>query len=122
MAFLTLLSVSNSTSEDQAVATACSYLFRSLGSVLGVSLSSTAVQQLLRDNLRKSLERGDAADEIVRRVRESLDYINTLEPGVKEVVRQCYARATRAGFILDVFFVSGALFSAFWIREKSLSK
>ncbi len=85
--------------EDQAIATACSYLFRSLGSVVVLSLTSSVVQQSLRVQLRKHLNSGRDAEEIVRRVRESLDYVKTLEPAVRVSVRQCYANSTRNGFL-----------------------
>ncbi|KZF26225.1 MFS general substrate transporter [Xylona heveae TC161] len=91
--------ISNSNREDQAIATACSYLFRALGSVVGVSLSSTVVQQSLRQHLQSSLT-GKEAEKIMLRVRESLEYIKTLDPDVREVVRDSYARSTRAGFVL----------------------
>lgn len=113
--------VSNSTYDDQAVATACSYLFRSLGSVVGVSLSATVVQQFLRSNLRRALENGQDAEEITKRVRESLNYINTLEPGIRSLVRDSYGHATRASFVLNMCVASGAMVAAFWIREKKLS-
>ncbi|MCJ1431833.1 hypothetical protein MMC27_001188 [Xylographa pallens] len=90
----TLISIiANAPPEDQAVATACSYLFRSLGSVVGLSISATVVQQSLRNQLRDKLNSGRDADEIVRKVRESLDVIKTLEPTVAGIVRKCYACA-----------------------------
>lgn len=49
--------------EDQAVATAVSYLFRSLGTVSGVSVSSMLVQGALRRKLHEVLT-GDDADEV----------------------------------------------------------
>ena len=104
--------IANASPEDQAVATACSYLFRSLGSVVGLSLSATVVQQSLRTQLRTRLESSKDADLIVKRVRESLDYIKTLEPGVRETVRQCYGSATRAGFGLMVGIVACAMLSS----------
>lgn len=91
--------IANAAPEDQAVATACSYLFRSLGSVVVLSLSASVVQQSLRTQLREQLSSGDDAEEIVRSVRESLDYIKTLKPTVQEAVRQCYASSTRNGFV-----------------------
>ena len=90
--------IANATPEDQAVATACSYLFRSLGSVVILSLAASIIQQSLRDQLREHLNSGKDAENIVKRVRESLDYIKTLEPSVQEAVRQCYANSTRNGF------------------------
>ncbi|CAD0093207.1 unnamed protein product [Aureobasidium mustum] len=112
----------NASRDDQAVATACSYLFRSLGSVFGVSMSATLANQALRDRLAAVLSSGDAATEIAERVRESLAYINTLEPNVKALVRECYAQSTRAAFSLEIGLVAGAAASAWLIKEKALSK
>ncbi|KAI9783018.1 MAG: hypothetical protein M1816_001632 [Peltula sp. TS41687] len=114
--------ISEASTADQAVATACSYLFRSMGSVLGVSLSSTVVQQSLRVHLRQSLGSGKDADEIVKGVRRSLDFLKSLSPEKSQVVRNCYGKATQAGFILNTCVVAGATISAFWIKEKRLSR
>jgi predicted MFS family arabinose efflux permease len=114
--------ISNASQEDQAVATACSYLFRSLGSTIGVSLTSTAANQTMRTALVKRLQSGAEADHIIENVRRSLSYIKTLEPATREIVRQCYMLSTRAAFILDTCIVLGAAGSAWMIREKSLSR
>lgn len=90
--------IANAAPEDQAVVTACSYLFRSLGSVVTLSLTASVIQQSLRNQLQNQLNSGKDADEIVKRVRESLDYIKTLEPEVRNLVRQCYAKSIRDGF------------------------
>lgn len=114
--------IANASREDQAVATACSYLFRSLGSVFGVSMSATVSNQILRDSLKASLNSGKAATEIAERVRESLAYIATLEPGVREVVRDCYAKSTRGAFAFEIGLVTGAAVCAWFIKEKALGK
>ncbi|KAI9039022.1 putative MFS multidrug transporter [Aspergillus affinis] len=119
----TLISlISNSTPEDQAVVTACSYLFRSLGSVIGLSLSSTVVQQVLRSRLRYALRDSEDIDRIVEGVRQSLDFIKTLDPAVAKVVRSCYGWATNTGFSLLIGIVFFAFVSSFFIREKKLSR
>ncbi|MCJ1377353.1 hypothetical protein MMC17_000448 [Xylographa soralifera] len=119
----TLISIiANAPPEDQAVATACSYLFRSLGSVVGLSISATVVQQSLRNQLRDKLNSGRDVDEIVRKVRESLDVIKTLEPTVAMIVRKCYGTATSHGFMLMTGIVACALISSFFIRETKLSR
>lgn len=56
------------------------------------------VQQTLRMQLQTHLRNGKDADRIVEGVRQSLEYIQTLEPGVQEVVKECYGVAIRAGF------------------------
>ncbi|KAF2501029.1 MFS general substrate transporter [Lophium mytilinum] len=114
--------IANSDQADQAVVTACSYLFRSLGSVFGVSICATAANQVLRLNLESALSSGEDAAEIARRVRQSLEYIKTLEPGVREVVRDCYGKSTRAAFIVSIVLVGGSAFFAWFIREKKLTR
>ncbi|KAH7360676.1 putative transporter [Rhexocercosporidium sp. MPI-PUGE-AT-0058] len=114
--------IANADPNDQAIATACTYLFRSLGSVVGVSLAATVVQQSLRTRLRGALRSGREADRIVEGVRLSLDFIEGLEPGVRRVVRECYQGATNAAFGMGVGVICLALVSACFIREKKLSK
>ncbi|CZT15559.1 related to transporter (major facilitator superfamily) [Ramularia collo-cygni] len=118
--------IANASHEDQAIATACSYLFRSLGSVLGVSLSATVANNALRNSLASELPNlglpeGEAL-EIADKVRESLAYLRNLEPNVRVVVEACYARSTTAAFSFQIVLVAGAAISAWFIREKSLSR
>ncbi|KAJ5175003.1 uncharacterized protein N7482_000880 [Penicillium canariense] len=114
--------ISNATFEDQAVVTACSYLFRSLGSVIGLSLSSTVVQQLLRERLRDGLRNSKDIDRIVDGVRESLDFIKKLDPDIAAIVRGCYGWSVNKGFAFMVVVVFFALFSACFMREAKLSR
>lgn len=122
MILLTSILVSNANPEDQAVVTACSYLFRSLGSVIGLSLSSTVVQQLLRTRLRSALHDSKDIDKIVDGVRQSLDYIRTLDPAVARIVRGSYGWATNKGFAFMIGIVILALLSSFFIREKRFNR
>ena len=92
--------IANASPEDQAIATACSYLFRSLGSVVGLSLAATVIQQSLRMQLRDRLGNVEDAESIVKSVRKSLEYVKSLSPEVQATVRQCYGRAITHGFIL----------------------
>ncbi|KAI4217563.1 MAG: hypothetical protein LQ351_000159 [Letrouitia transgressa] len=92
--------IANAAPQDQAVVTACSYLFRSMGSVIGLSLSATVTQQSLRVQLQDRLNSGNDAAEIVKRVRESLEYIKTLDSNTRFIVRDCYSNATGHGFLL----------------------
>lgn len=118
--------IANASHEDQAIATACSYLFRSLGSVLGVSLSATIANNALRNSLASELPKlglpEQEALEIADKVRQSLAYLRNLEPNVRLVVEDCYARSTTAAFAFQIVLVAGAAISAFFIREKSLSR
>ena len=80
--------------------------------MVGLSISATVVQQSLRNQLRDKLNSGRDADEIVRKVRESLDVIKTLEPTVAAIVRKCYGAATSHGFMLMTGIVACALMSS----------
>lgn len=113
--------IANSDAKDQAIATACTYLFRSLGSVIGVSLGSTIMQQRLRRLLEERLD-GDEAQKIVDGVRKSLDFIKNLDPKTRGVVTTCYRLGSSAVFGMTLGFYFLALFSASWIKEKKLSK
>jgi predicted MFS family arabinose efflux permease len=114
--------ISNSAPEDQAVATACSYLFRSMGGVVGLAISATAVNQMLRATLEAELTDSADAEKIARMVRRSLDSIKTLEPAVREIVKDCYARSTRLGFEVEAVIVLGAAISAVFIKETMLKR
>ncbi|KAI9688999.1 MAG: hypothetical protein M1822_000736 [Bathelium mastoideum] len=114
--------IANAAPEDQAIATACSYLFRSLGCTMGVSLSATVGNQVLRTQLASALKSGKDAAEIAERVRESLTYIQELEPAVRAIVRHCYARSVQSALVLQIGLVGCAFVSAWFIREKALSR
>ena len=114
--------IANANPSDQAIATACTYLFRSLGSVVGVSVAATIVQQSLRTQLRASLTDGKDADKIVERVRQSLDYIKELEPHTRAIVIRCYQKAETASFGVSALLVCGTLACVIFIREKRLSR
>ncbi|KAI1374579.1 MFS general substrate transporter [Hypoxylon crocopeplum] len=115
--------IANAAPADTAVAIACSYLFRSLGTTLGISISSAVLQQVLRMELAASLGNDDdKAREIEEGVRQSLDYIRQLEPAVADVVRSCYAVAVQFAFVPVALLALGAVVSAAFIRERKLER
>ncbi len=118
--------IANAAPEDQAVVNACSYLFCSLGSVFGISKSATVANQALRSSLAEELPRlglsAGKAQEVAKRVRGDLGYLRTLQPSVRAVVTACYAHSTTAAFALQLAMAVGCSVSAWFIREKLLSK
>ncbi|EJT81863.1 multidrug resistance protein fnx1 [Gaeumannomyces tritici R3-111a-1] len=114
--------ISNAAQGDTAVVIACSYLFRSLGSAIGVSLMSALLQQVLRMQLAARLGDGDEAARIGERVRESLDFIKELGPELAAIVRDCYRIAVSAVFGGNAVPVGLAFAAAFYIREKRMAK
>ncbi|EOO04120.1 putative mfs multidrug transporter protein [Phaeoacremonium minimum UCRPA7] len=114
--------ISNAAKEDAAIVIACSYLFRALGSSIGISVTSAVLQQVLRTQLAARLGDGDAALAIEERVRESLDYIKQLEPHIADIVRSCYQTATLTVFASCAIPLTLAFVLAFFIREKRVGK
>ncbi|EKM56847.1 uncharacterized protein PHACADRAFT_118869 [Phanerochaete carnosa HHB-10118-sp] len=113
--------IANAGPENQAVATAVSYLFRSLGTVIWLSVSTTLMQDTLRRLLHERLS-GENADEIIRRVRESLEYIGELEPAVRAKVVASYADALHVAMWFTCAITVCALLSSCFIKEKQLAK
>ena len=93
-----------------------------MGAVFGVSLSATVANQALRHYLESELGSGKDAAVIAERVRQSLAYLRKLSPEIRAAVADCYAKSTRWAFVLQIFLVTGAAASAWFIREKSLSR
>ncbi|KAK8056021.1 hypothetical protein PG993_001248 [Apiospora rasikravindrae] len=114
--------IANCAPEDMAIAVACSYLFRSLGTTIGISLSTAVLQQVLRTELAARLQDGGRAAEIEEHVRQSLDYIRTLPPHVADTVRDCYAVATTWAFLPIALLAGLCLVSTAFIREKKLDR
>ncbi|KAI8947652.1 major facilitator superfamily domain-containing protein [Xylaria longipes] len=114
--------IANAAPGDTAVAIACSYFFRSLGTTIGVSISTATLQQVLRVNLARELGGADRANEIEEKVRQSLDYIRGLDPDVANVVRKCYAVATQWAFVPSAIFAILAIVSSLFIRERVLDR
>ncbi|KAM0286294.1 hypothetical protein ACHAQH_001025 [Verticillium albo-atrum] len=112
--------LSNAATEDAAVVVACSYLFRSLGSSIGISVGSAVLQQVLRVELAARL--GDGAEGVIERVRESIDYIRELPPGVAGEVRESYRVATVGAMAPATVFLVLAFAATLFVRERALGK
>ena len=85
--------------KHQAVITSASYAFRSIGSVVGIAISSSVFQNILKSHLWARFgDRKDAAG-IISRIRDSLDEISYLPPEWKQGVMDAYMDALRAVFL-----------------------
>ncbi|OBZ72862.1 Vacuolar membrane amino acid uptake transporter fnx2 [Grifola frondosa] len=133
--------IANAGPEDQAIATAgkwlppsevrarsspsehvpVSYLFRSLGSVVCLSVGTTITQDTLRKRLYERLTGADV-DEIVMRVRESLEYLEELKPEVRKVVLRSYQDGIQAALWFTVALSACAVVISFFIKEKPLAR
>jgi MFS family permease len=94
--------------EDQAVATTTLGLMRSLGSILGVALSSWILQNALPIYLNKYVTAPDAATKqrIIRTARESIQSIRHLDPLYKKQVIYAYSLSLRATFVAAIVFAT----------------
>ncbi|KAI4235526.1 MAG: hypothetical protein LQ352_008084 [Teloschistes flavicans] len=113
--------ISNVAAKDQAVATACSFLFRALGAAVGVSLVGLVSQQVLAVRLRASLD-PRTANHVLEEIGNGLDFIRDLEPGLQALVRECYARGVQGGFIMCVGLLAVGAVSCVWWRERRMGK
>lgn len=95
--------VNNVSKSDQAIATACFYVFSQLGSAAGTSVAGTIIQNVLRTSLN-DISVGDvpSAVDSISNARDSLDFVKNLAPGLQEVVRRVYAEAI--GYSFDFAF------------------
>ncbi len=96
--------------EDQAVATTTLGLVRSLGSILGVALSSWILQNALPIYLNRYVTAPDAAtkERIIRTARESIRAIHSLDPVHEKEVIHAYASSLRATFVAAIVFATMA--------------
>jgi len=111
--------IANVAKQDIAVATGITYLFRTTGQVLGVSLSGALLQAILTIQLRKRITGPDAL-EIIERIRHSTTIIPELPTHLRVAAVTSYADALRAVFICQVALNVLALVCCIPIQENPL--
>ncbi|KAI9574971.1 vacuolar amino acid permease [Boletus coccyginus] len=87
--------------EDMPVATGITYLFRTTGQVLGVSLSGALVQSVLLHQLKKRIT-GPGSSDIIEEIRHSITSIPDLAPSLQKAAIESYATALRVVFISQI--------------------
>ncbi|KAH9179954.1 MFS general substrate transporter [Lactarius sanguifluus] len=106
---------------DVAVATGITYLFRTTGQVLGVSLSGTLLQSILLSKLRQRIHGPDAEEVISFPSRvHSTDVVKSLDPVLRKLAIESYADALRVVFICQLVLNVLALLSCTAIQENPL--
>ncbi|KAH6607643.1 hypothetical protein Trco_003956 [Trichoderma cornu-damae] len=91
--------LASSTQAEQAVVTSTLILWRSVGFVLGIAMSSLVVQNALAYYLDAFVQ-GENKAGIIKRVRESVEAVARLEEPYREQVVQSYEASLRLTFIL----------------------
>ncbi|TQV98968.1 hypothetical protein V2A60_007341 [Cordyceps javanica] len=104
----------------QAVVTSGTYMARSIGSTLGVTIGSAVYQNVLQSRLWQRFgDRPGAADEI-RRIRESLDELKHLPPGWHDGVIQSFVDAFHSVALTMLGLALAATLTIALMREHKL--
>ncbi|KAJ7368135.1 vacuolar amino acid permease [Mycena albidolilacea] len=110
--------------EDMSVATGITYLFRTTGQVLGVSLSGAILQAVLLQKLRMRIQDPRSAETSSRLslppFSHSAESIRDLDPQWKKAAVDSYADALRAVFIFQAAMAFLAFLTCLPIEENPL--
>ncbi|OCF33929.1 multidrug resistance protein fnx1 [Kwoniella heveanensis CBS 569] len=101
-----------------AIATSLSYVFRTIGQVLGVALSGALTQAILQKELEKRID----DDDVITSIRESSASIRYLPEPLKSIAIDSYRKALHAVFICTVVLSVIYLLSGLGIREIDMQK
>ncbi|KAF9646609.1 MFS general substrate transporter [Thelephora ganbajun] len=104
-----------------AVGTGFGQLFRSVGQVGGVAISSAIFQSVLDRELRKRIH-GPDANEIIRKIRQSAKLVVSLPPDLQRATRDSYDKALRIVFIMAMCSTLVAYIVRLPIPDKSLDE
>ncbi|KAK1236672.1 hypothetical protein PQX77_000028 [Marasmius sp. AFHP31] len=104
---------------EMAVATGITYLFRTTGQVLGVSLSGATLQAVLLRKLRERIQ-GPGSAELIYEIQHSTLVIRTLSPELKKAAIDSYADALRVVFICQAVWNFLAFLCCIPIQESAL--
>lgn len=103
--------------KDHAVATSTLYMFRSTGSVIGLSIASTIYQNVLERSLWHKLGHLINAEDLIHDVKNNLNKIASLPPEIQVIARSSYFLALRALFLSAAVAGTLALASGMLIQE-----
>lgn len=107
--------------KDMAAATGVSYLFRATGSVLGIAVSTSILQQKLKTELTKYFGTGKHAAKIINSIRRNVGYIGELKGNERAAAIQAYSTAMHAVFIAILIAAVMAFVSGCFIKQHHLS-
>ncbi|WWD10048.1 hypothetical protein V865_008181 [Kwoniella europaea PYCC6329] len=86
---------------ETAVATSMSYLFRTVGQVLGVAISAAIVQFVVQRDLERNIK-GPDASEIIYQIRHSTSSIPQLSPANRDIAVGAYEHGLHLVFIFNL--------------------
>ncbi|KAL2044797.1 hypothetical protein N7G274_002572 [Stereocaulon virgatum] len=108
--------------KEQAVITSASYVFRSTGCAIGITVASAVFQNILKLRLRARFgDRSDAA-EFIKQMRDNLEVVHNLPLDLRAAVLEMYMEALKGMFLaLLGIAVLGAL-ASLAMREHTLHR
>lgn len=104
----------------QAVITSATYLARSLGGTIGITVSSAVYQNVLNDRLWKRFGDEPHAAEIIQKIRDDLNFLKHLPPGWHDGVLSSFMDAFRGVWFLMLALAIGALICVSLMRQHTL--
>ncbi|CAG7849265.1 Multidrug resistance protein fnx1 [Serendipita indica DSM 11827] len=103
--------------DDMAIATGITYLFRTTGQVLGVSLSGTLFQAILMKQLRERMPGPDASNYLIMR---NAGLVRSLKASQRQAAVDSFAIALRTVFICQAALAFIGMICALPIEERPL--
>ncbi|WVF72227.1 hypothetical protein IAT40_007039 [Kwoniella sp. CBS 6097] len=104
-----------------AVATSMTYLFRTVGQVLGVAISAAIVQVVVQKDLVRDIT-GPDANEVIYKIRHSTSSIPHLPEHQKRAAIRAYDHALHTVFIFNLILSTLTVFSLCLIREEPMDR
>jgi MFS family permease len=112
--------ISSVSREEQALATSASFVFRSVGSTLGVTLSSVVFQNALKSALWKRLYNIHNAEAIITGIRGNFQELKHVDFSIRTQVRDSYMVALKGVFGTTFGMSVLAALASFFMRENKL--
>ncbi|KAJ5521117.1 Major facilitator superfamily domain general substrate transporter [Penicillium fimorum] len=107
---------------DHAVSASTVYLIRSLGTVWGVAVTSTIMQNTLNSGLGEALSGIPNKWKVIDEIRHSVSAIYDLPPDVQIAARLVYYRGIRLSFMASALFAFIATVASIFTRGKGLER
>ncbi|KAL2787014.1 major facilitator superfamily domain-containing protein [Aspergillus keveii] len=108
--------------DDHAVSASTVYLIRSLGTVYGVAITSTIVQNHLVRALPDALHGVPDKWKVIDSIRHSVSAIYDLEPEIQLAARQVYYQGIKMAFGASAAFGGVAALAAMFARGRGLKR
>jgi hypothetical protein len=105
---------------NQAVITSATYAFRATGSTIGVTIASTAYQNILKQELWRRFGGEKGAGKEIGRIRDNLDELRHLPHGWHDGVFESYMLAFQGVWLTALGMAVLGLVSAAFMRQHIL--